>query len=67
MPGLIDELRQLSADAGSAIFQIPPYFAYIAKAFATLEGIGLSVDPQYSILNVCGRAAAPPRCFAILA
>ena len=51
MPGLIDELRQLSADAGSAIFQIPPYFAYIAKAFATLEGIGLSVDPSYSILN----------------
>ena len=24
---------------------------YIAKAFATLEGIGLSADPQYSILN----------------
>jgi len=37
--------------AGAAIFQIPPYFAYIAKAFATLEGIGLSVDPDYSILN----------------
>ena len=51
VPGLFDELRALSADAGAAIFQIPPYFAYIAKAFATLEGIGLSVDPQYSILN----------------
>lgn len=51
VPGLIDELRGLSADAGAAIFQIPPYFAYIAKAFATLEGIGLGVDPDYSILN----------------
>ena len=51
VPALFDELRTLSADAGSAIFQIPPYFAYIAKAFATLEGIGLSADPQYSILN----------------
>jgi predicted unusual protein kinase regulating ubiquinone biosynthesis (AarF/ABC1/UbiB family) len=48
VPALFDEL---SADAGSSIFQIPPYFAYIAKAFATLEGIGLSADPQYSILN----------------
>lgn len=83
VPALFDELRALSADAGSSIFQIPPYFACarlgfeptrllssdsssqadatdpisihaatdIAKAFATLEGIGLSVDPSYSILN----------------
>ena len=32
VPALIGELRELSADAGAAIFQIPPYFAYIAKA-----------------------------------
>ena len=51
VPALFDELRALSADAGASIFQIPPYFAYIAKAFATLEGIGLSADPNYSILN----------------
>ena len=51
VPALFDELRALSADAGAAIFQIPPYFAYIAKAFATLEGIGLAADPNYSILN----------------
>lgn len=51
VPALFDELRALSADAGANIFIIPPYFAYIAKAFATLEGIGLSVDPGYSILN----------------
>ena len=51
VPALFDELQTLSADAGASIFQIPPYFAYIAKAFATLEGIGLSADPRYSILN----------------
>ena len=51
VPALFEELQVLSADAGASIFQIPPYFAYIAKAFATLEGIGLSADPNYSILN----------------
>ena len=51
VPALFDELRGLAADAGSSLFQIPPYFAYIAKAFATLEGIGLSADEDYSILN----------------
>ena len=61
VPALFDELRALSAEAGSSIFQIPPYFAYIAKAFATLEGIGLSADPNYSILNEtlpCAAASA---------
>lgn len=51
VPALFDELQGLAADAGGSIFQIPPYFAYIAKSFATLEGIGLSADPNYSILN----------------
>ena len=51
MPALFEELQGLSANAGANIFIIPPYFAYIAKAFATLEGIGLAVDPNYSILN----------------
>ena len=27
------------------------YFAYIAKSFSVLEGIGLSNDPKYSIIN----------------
>ena len=51
VPALFEELQGLSANAGANIFIIPPYFAYIAKAFATLEGIGLAVDPNYSILN----------------
>jgi hypothetical protein len=39
-----------AAHAGASVSQ-PPYFAYIAKAFATLEGIGLQADPGYSIIN----------------
>jgi len=35
------------------LFQIPPYFAYIAKSFSVLEGIGLQNDPKYSIVNEC--------------
>eukprot|EP01035_Chromulina_nebulosa_P021250 gene21250-27535_t len=41
------------ADRYGRLLQIPPYFAYIARAFAVLEGIGLSYDPDYSILNEC--------------
>ena len=33
------------------MFQVPPYFAYIAKSFSVLEGIGLTVDPEYSIID----------------
>lgn len=29
------------------------YFAYIAKSFSVLEGIGLSNDQKYSIINEC--------------
>merc|ERR1712127_27806 len=32
---------------------IPPYFAYIAKSFSVLEGIGLSNNAKYSIINEC--------------
>jgi hypothetical protein len=42
----------LTAEKGN-LFQIPPYFAYIAKSFSVLEGIGLSNDPNYSIINEC--------------
>ena len=33
--------------------QIPPYFAYVLRAFSVLEGIALINDPDYSILNEC--------------
>ena len=49
---VINSLQDLTAEKGN-LFQIPPYFAYIAKSFSVLEGIGLSNDPNYSIINEC--------------
>lgn len=49
---VISRLQDLTAKQGN-LFQIPPYFAYIAKSFSVLEGIGLSNDPKYSIINGC--------------
>jgi len=51
VPALFSRVRELSADTDGGIFQVPPYFAYIAKSFSVLEGIGLSVDPNYSIVD----------------
>lgn len=53
VPALFNEVRGLAAGSPDGIFQVPPYFAYIAKSFSVLEGIGLSVDPEYSIINEC--------------
>jgi hypothetical protein len=33
------------------LFNIPPYILYVSRAFATLEGIGLSVEEDYSIIK----------------
>lgn len=49
---VIANLQDLTAKKGN-LFQIPPYFAYIAKSFSVLEGIGLSNDQNYSIINEC--------------
>lgn len=49
---VVAQLQDLQATRGN-LFQIPPYFAYIAKSFSVLEGIGLSNDPNYSIINEC--------------
>jgi len=46
------QMQGLAATRGN-LFQIPPYFAYIAKSFSVIEGIGLSNDPKYSIINEC--------------
>ena len=51
IPKLFDKVRSLAADSPAGIFQVPPYFAYIAKAFSVLEGIGLGIDPNYSIVK----------------
>lgn len=39
--------------AACSVVQIPPYFAYVLRAFSVLEGIALINDPDYSILNEC--------------
>ena len=49
---VFNNIQDLTAEKGN-LFQIPPYFAYIAKSFSVLEGIGLSNDAQYSIINEC--------------
>ena len=49
---VIVQMQDLASTKGN-LFQIPPYFAYIAKSFSVLEGIGLSNDGQYSIIEEC--------------
>jgi len=45
-------MQDLASTRGN-LFQIPPYFAYIAKSFSVLEGIGLTNNPKYSIIDDC--------------
>ena len=35
------------------LFALPPYVLYVARAFSTLEGIGLTIDENYSIVQEC--------------
>ena len=35
------------------LFELPPYVLYVARAFSTLEGIGLSVNEDYAIVQEC--------------
>lgn len=49
---VIAQLQDLTEKKGN-LFMLPAYFAYIAKAFSVLEGIGLSNNPNYSIINEC--------------
>merc|ERR1719410_1545862 len=35
------------------LFRLPPYVLYVTRAFSTLEGIGLSIDENYSIVQEC--------------
>merc|ERR1740130_478846 len=47
--GKIEEMQKQNAN----VFAIPDYFVYMTRAFATLEGIGLSADADYAILQEC--------------
>ena len=33
------------------LFELPPWVLYVARAFSTLEGIGLTVDEDYAIVQ----------------
>ena len=47
--GKIEEMQKQNSN----VFAIPDYFVYMSRAFATLEGIGLSADADYAILQEC--------------
>lgn len=48
----LNELQDLARRYGG-IFRMPPYFFTIMRAFLTLDGIGLSNDPNYSVVQEC--------------
>ena len=51
---VVAQMQELTAEKGN-LFRIPPYFAYIAKSFSVLEGIGLQNNPQYSyVVTITG-------------
>jgi predicted unusual protein kinase regulating ubiquinone biosynthesis (AarF/ABC1/UbiB family) len=47
---LSDKLEALAKDYPLIL---PPYFVLILRAFGTLEGLGLSVDANYAIIDEC--------------
>ena len=47
---LSDKLERIAKDYP---LQLPPYFVLILRAFGTLEGLGLSVDENYAIVDEC--------------
>lgn len=49
-PSVMAELETLGK---TYPFSIPPFFALILRAFSVIEGIALTVDPDYSIVQVC--------------
>lgn len=50
--GITSKIEQMQ-EQNSDVFAIPDYFVYMSRAFGTLEGIGLSSDPNYSITKEC--------------
>jgi aarF domain-containing kinase len=49
---IVEKLVGMTKEYG-ALFQIPPYFAYLIRAYTVLEGLGRKADPQFSILSAC--------------
>ena len=49
MTGVMEEMSRRNRE----LFKLPPYVLYVSRAFSTLEGIGLSINDEYSILQEC--------------
>lgn len=50
MAGVTDVVEEMSR-RNREMFKVPPYVLYVSRAFSTLEGIGLSVNKDYSIVK----------------
>lgn len=50
--GVTDVMEKMSR-RNRDLFKLPPYVLYVSRAFSTLEGIGLQVSDEYSILQEC--------------
>ena len=44
---VMEEMQQRNRE----MFKVPPYILYVARAFSTLEGIGLTANEDYSIVS----------------
>jgi hypothetical protein len=51
VPQLLDKVNALAAENGGSIFQVPPYFPYISKAFCFVVCFVLGIDPNDSNPN----------------
>eukprot|EP01038_Epipyxis_sp_PR26KG_P003981 gene3981-5703_t len=49
----VTNMVEVASKRNREIFKFPPYMLYVTRAFATLEGIGLSINEDYSILKEC--------------
>jgi hypothetical protein len=47
--GIMEEMSRRNRD----LFKLPSYVLYLSRAFSTLEGIGLTINEDYSILQEC--------------
>lgn len=49
----VNNVIEAASKRNREIFRLPTYMLYTTRAFSTLEGIGLSIDENYSILQEC--------------
>lgn len=47
----VTEVMEAMSRRNRELFKLPSYVLYVSRAFSTLEGIGLSIDENYSILQ----------------